>query len=196
MVKPKGLNLCKLSQQYPMLSFESFEDEYFKGISGYNRLMMSEVFYRRFIGYEYILIYQLDAYIFKDELKKWCDKRIWLYRRPMAGTPRLFFSFAKTCLMDQETILWFVPMPQLTNNQLQSRQRRPLSPKGKQPPESSFTTTRYYQPFFTTFWQPPLQRRCVLFHRSQQTWNRLQLSELSRGTPIQFWQIPRLKLSA
>lgn len=50
-----------------------FEKEFFDGIAGYNRLVLSERFYERFISYDYILLYQLDAYIFKDELAKWCD---------------------------------------------------------------------------------------------------------------------------
>ena len=35
---------------------------------------MSEAFYRRFQDSEYILIYQLDAYVFRDELDYWCAK--------------------------------------------------------------------------------------------------------------------------
>lgn len=49
-----------------------FEDTYFQGIEGYNNLMISKCFYERFVDYQYILIYQLDAYIFKDELEYWC----------------------------------------------------------------------------------------------------------------------------
>lgn len=52
---------------------EYFEKEFFNGISGYNRLMLSEHFYKRFISYDYILLYQLDAYIFNDDLQKWCN---------------------------------------------------------------------------------------------------------------------------
>ncbi len=116
-VKPKGLNLCKLSQQYPMLSFESFEDEYFKGISGYNRLMMSEVFYRRFIGYEYILIYQLDAYIFKDELKKWCDKGYDYIGAPWLVRPVYSFPLLKLAswIKKQYCDLFQCPNSQITN---------------------------------------------------------------------------------
>lgn len=73
-VKPDRLDLSPLIQEYPQLQTESFPDEYFGDISGYNRLMLSEEFYRRFTGSEYILIYQLDAYVFRDELSQWCKK--------------------------------------------------------------------------------------------------------------------------
>lgn len=44
------------------------------GILGYNRMMMSEEFYTRFVGGGYILICQTDAWIFRDELDAWCAK--------------------------------------------------------------------------------------------------------------------------
>jgi hypothetical protein len=51
----------------------SFENKYFSGIAGYNKLMLSAAFYKTFFNYKYLLIYQLDAYVFKDELSYWCD---------------------------------------------------------------------------------------------------------------------------
>lgn len=51
-----------------------FSDYYFTGIAGYNELMLSSDFYKKFERYEYMLIYQLDAFVFSDELQKWCDE--------------------------------------------------------------------------------------------------------------------------
>lgn len=51
-----------------------FPDTYFKGIAGYNRLMMSPEFYETFAQWEYILIYQTDAWVFSDRLSEWCSK--------------------------------------------------------------------------------------------------------------------------
>jgi Rps23 Pro-64 3,4-dihydroxylase Tpa1-like proline 4-hydroxylase len=42
--------------------------------STYNRLLMSERFYRAFEGYRYILIYQLDCLVFSNTLEEWCRK--------------------------------------------------------------------------------------------------------------------------
>jgi hypothetical protein len=36
--------------------------------------MKSKQFYERFVAYDYMLIYQLDAYVFKDELDDWSAK--------------------------------------------------------------------------------------------------------------------------
>ena len=73
-IKPNHLDLSELATEFPKLSFISFADFYFKGISGYNRLMLAKEFYERFLDCTYILIYQLDAYVFRDELKEWCNK--------------------------------------------------------------------------------------------------------------------------
>lgn len=53
---------------------ERFDEFFFKGISGYNELLKSKDFYERFEAYEYILIYQLDAWVFEDSLDYWCSK--------------------------------------------------------------------------------------------------------------------------
>jgi len=53
--------------------FEYFERQYFESVQSYNRLLLSRNFYLRFQKYDYILIYQLDAFVFKDELMYWCE---------------------------------------------------------------------------------------------------------------------------
>lgn len=64
-----------IAQKYSVdLMFEYFPEAYFQSIYAYNKLMLSCGFYRRFSKYEYMLIYQLDAYVFKDDLEYWCNK--------------------------------------------------------------------------------------------------------------------------
>lgn len=53
-------------------SVERFPACFFDGIAGYNRLMLSEEFYQRFERYQYILICQLDAFVFSDRLQEFC----------------------------------------------------------------------------------------------------------------------------
>ena len=71
-IKPRWLSLSHLLQQHASLSFQDFDDRYFESIAGYNQLLTSVPFYRAFSQYEFMLIHQLDAYIFRDELLKWC----------------------------------------------------------------------------------------------------------------------------
>jgi hypothetical protein len=73
-IKPENLQIDTMQQQYPLLKFRSFDDKYFKSIAGYNELLVSRSFYESFSDYDYMLIYQLDAYVFRDELREWCAK--------------------------------------------------------------------------------------------------------------------------
>ena len=72
LVGPEGLNVQAYNIQ-PGIQTEFFPSGYFKGIRGYNRLMLSKEFYQRFENYKYILICQLDVFVFKDELNFWCQ---------------------------------------------------------------------------------------------------------------------------
>jgi hypothetical protein len=71
-VAPDGLMLDGVDTQGASLTIQRFPPEYFSGIDGYNRLMMSQEFYRRFLDYRYILIHQLDVFVFADTLTDWC----------------------------------------------------------------------------------------------------------------------------
>jgi len=75
-IKPHSLDphFYISSSTQAKFNIESFDDEFFKNKCGYNRLMLSEEFYSRFLNTKYILIYQLDAFVFKDELELWCKK--------------------------------------------------------------------------------------------------------------------------
>lgn len=97
-VKPESLKIDALCEQYPHLQTESFDDKYFRGVESYNALMLSPEFYTRFLDSEYILIYQLDAYVFRDELESWCSKSYdyigapWIPRDIFLKRIRAFFS--------------------------------------------------------------------------------------------------------
>ncbi|PKN51129.1 MAG: hypothetical protein CVU55_13425 [Deltaproteobacteria bacterium HGW-Deltaproteobacteria-13] len=55
--------------------FIRFNDRYFyQGLEGYNELLLSEDFYKIFSEFSYVLIYQPDAYVFRDELAEWCEE--------------------------------------------------------------------------------------------------------------------------
>lgn len=74
----KSLNLKNYEAIINKRSFDItyFEKEYFTSIKNYNILMTSKLFYERFSSYTYALIYQLDAYVFTDQLDSWCNKNI------------------------------------------------------------------------------------------------------------------------
>lgn len=66
-VLPEGLNSSYYAKRFPGVGQRRFAAEYFKGIRGYNRLLLSDVFYAAFERYEYMLIAQPDAVLWQNE---------------------------------------------------------------------------------------------------------------------------------
>lgn len=54
------------------ISVERFPDYFFNNVSSYSALMLNVDFYQRFDQYEYMLIYQTDAFVFSDKLEQFC----------------------------------------------------------------------------------------------------------------------------
>lgn len=69
-ISPEGLEINK---GYAHIPIYRFDKKYFQSLQGYNQLLLSENFYGRFLDYEYHMIYQLDALVFRDELDHWCS---------------------------------------------------------------------------------------------------------------------------
>jgi|GEM_PF-853030 glycosyltransferase involved in cell wall biosynthesis/GT2 family glycosyltransferase/Flp pilus assembly protein TadD len=53
---------------------ERFPARYFSGVKAYNALLLQPSFYRAHSDSEFILLHQLDAWVFRDELDSWCRK--------------------------------------------------------------------------------------------------------------------------
>ena len=51
-----------------------FDGKWFKSVKSYSRLLLTSEFYQNFSEYNYILIYQADGWVFKDELDLWCEQ--------------------------------------------------------------------------------------------------------------------------
>lgn len=62
-------------------------NKYFVNTKTYNQLAMSLDFYKLFVQYKYILIYQPDVLVFSDQLMSWCNRDF-----DYLGAPS-FFSF-------------------------------------------------------------------------------------------------------
>ncbi|PWJ55263.1 hypothetical protein CLV98_11432 [Dyadobacter jejuensis] len=72
LLTPEGLPVGTILAEYPHLECITFEKTYFESIAGYNSLLTSADFYRAFSAYDFMLIYQLDAFVFEDRLAEWC----------------------------------------------------------------------------------------------------------------------------
>ena len=76
LIKPAGLEVGSLLAEFSALRTQNFADDFFTGTDSYNRLLTSPDFYLKFAEYEYVLIHQLDAYVFRDELPYWCGQKL------------------------------------------------------------------------------------------------------------------------
>jgi len=72
-------------------SVKRFDDRYFLNADTYSDLLLSKRFYQEFSDYEYILIYQLDALVFSDQLADWCAKGFDYIGAPWLRTSRTEF---------------------------------------------------------------------------------------------------------
>lgn len=69
---PNSIN--KISFKIPHTKIVNFPDEYFTSVPKYCEMLNTKEFYKKFIDYKYILIYQLDVLVFSNQLVKWCNK--------------------------------------------------------------------------------------------------------------------------
>lgn len=71
-IKPRSLDRVWLPDG--ITRAVDFEDIYFSGLEGYNRLMLTPEFYGAFMDeFRMMLVYQLDAFVFEDQLLYWCN---------------------------------------------------------------------------------------------------------------------------
>ncbi len=76
---PQSFNILSLEDykaSHRQISFQRFSDDRFKSVKSYSALLISSEFYKRFSDYEFLLIYQTDAYVFSDQLDHWCNSGI------------------------------------------------------------------------------------------------------------------------
>ncbi|MCX5679800.1 MAG: DUF5672 family protein [Candidatus Omnitrophica bacterium] len=163
-VGPEGLVFE--SKYFPQenVRFEYFNKSYFKDRQGYRRLLTSISFYERFLDYEYILIYQLDAFVFKDELLSWCAKGYdyigakWIH--PEGGNIYCFLKGKPSLLRRILQKVHYPPISKVGNGGFSLRRTRravlallPFDTRGvnlEEIPEDVFWScvVRLYFPFF------------------------------------------------
>ena len=70
----KELDVAFYSFEFSQGEYAFFDRAFFSSMDGYNRLLLSRDFYLRFQDFDYLLIYQTDAWVFRDELDQWCHR--------------------------------------------------------------------------------------------------------------------------
>lgn len=92
LVCPDGLDTSDYEKIYNSkelhinLLKKEYDPKYFESTATYSQLCISYDFYKDFDKYEYMLIYQLDCYLFKDEIEAWCNKNYDYIGGPILST--------------------------------------------------------------------------------------------------------------
>ncbi|RVT98355.1 hypothetical protein EOD41_16305 [Mucilaginibacter limnophilus] len=73
-IAPKGLDMTAYNAVVPEFEIKYINPEWFASKLNYNKLKLSQYFYSLFSQYMYMLTYELDAFVFTDDLNHWCNK--------------------------------------------------------------------------------------------------------------------------
>ena len=68
-VAPEGKNFSYLKSDDMLVQFHPY---FFQSPKTYNQLLLHPFFYELFLNFDYILLYQLDAFVFYDALEDFC----------------------------------------------------------------------------------------------------------------------------
>lgn len=86
-IKPADVVLD--AEEMQGIEIKEFDKVWFQSVQTYNALMLTTQFYEQFNDCKYILIYQLDAFVFRDELHTFCSLGY-----DYIGAPWLYGQFA------------------------------------------------------------------------------------------------------
>ena len=92
---PEGLDVGIYLDLWPDLKIERFPKKHFLSVQTYNDFLLTPGFYEVFAEqYDWMLIYQLDAFIFSNQIKKYCELGYDYYGAPWQfGFPQYYFLF-------------------------------------------------------------------------------------------------------
>lgn len=74
LICPTDMNVNEYVKAAPDLTVDFIDPKWQANYAMFNRLKISPLLYKKFRKFEYILFYELDAWVFRDELEEWCSK--------------------------------------------------------------------------------------------------------------------------
>jgi hypothetical protein len=92
---PEELDISYYLNLWPELKVQRYASEHFVSVQSYNDLVISPVYYKPFAEqYEYLLIYQLDAFLLSNQVLEFCNQGYDYYGAPwITGFPQYHFLF-------------------------------------------------------------------------------------------------------
>jgi hypothetical protein len=92
---PEGLDIQSYLDLWPELKVQRYSPSHFVSVQSYNNLVIHTAFYEPFAAHhEYLLIYQLDAFLLRNQILEFCDQGYDYYGAPWKlGFPQYRFLF-------------------------------------------------------------------------------------------------------
>jgi len=100
-ISPRSVEITGIQNAYDINRVERFEDDCFLSTTTYNHLMLSPEFFQRFSSYDYLLVHQLDAFVFQDQLRDWCSREL-----DYVGAPWLGETWPERVMKSARKPLW------------------------------------------------------------------------------------------
>jgi len=74
LVCPEGMDTSAYRAIIPKIEVDHIPPHWQSSYANFTQLKIEPFLYQRYAAYEYVLFYELDAFVFHDDLEKWCDK--------------------------------------------------------------------------------------------------------------------------
>lgn len=74
LICPSGLDVSCYQNIIPDVEIDFIDPYWQSNYRTYNRLRLSPFLYKQYRDYEFVLHYELDAFVFRDELAYWCSQ--------------------------------------------------------------------------------------------------------------------------
>jgi hypothetical protein len=71
LVCPKNMDIAQYRDISTKINFDFIAPHWQKDYRSFNRLKVLPFLYKKYIDYDYLLFYELDAFVFRDELDHW-----------------------------------------------------------------------------------------------------------------------------
>lgn len=76
LVCPQGMDTSAYRAVAPEMEIDPIPAFWQSSYANFTKMKIEPFLYRRYQAYDYVLFYELDAFVFRDELVAWCDKEL------------------------------------------------------------------------------------------------------------------------
>jgi hypothetical protein len=74
LIAPSGMKITAYLDAYPGLEVEYIDPKWQATYAMFNRLKIDPLLYKKYKEFDYLLFYELDAWVFRNELEYWCKQ--------------------------------------------------------------------------------------------------------------------------